>query len=98
MNKHLVEATNSHGMVVRSIEPRPANGFGAADIVTIEGSQYRIDFTTNVLHGTNYFQIIRVHDLYKDRRYTAHRYFTKFIKLIAEINGETHIKLQEENK
>lgn len=96
INKELIEVVNSKGMVVRHQGDWNDNKFGKSNIITIEGSQFRITFVTNVLHGINYFNIIQVTDLYINRTYKASRFFTKFISLISEINGQTFIKLCKE--
>lgn len=98
MNKHLVESANSRGYVVKSAGKWHDNQFGKSDIITIEGSTHRITFTSNVLHGVNYFYIYQVHDLAKDRVYKAHRYFHKFISLVSQINGDTFININNEKE
>lgn len=96
MNQSLIEVVNSKGMVVREQKSNGLNDYGCTHLVTIEGSQYRISFITNVLHGVNYFKIVEVTDLYKDRTYKATRYFMKFIPLVCDINGKTHIALNRD--
>lgn len=98
MNKHLIESANKKGYVVKSVEDWGQNQFGKQHIITIEGGQYCITFNTNVLHGVNYFLIHSVTDYLNNRTYKASRYHHKFISLVSEIMGETHISLQEEPK
>ena len=94
MNKHLIESANEKGYVVRDVAHSVSNDFGFTNLVVIQGGQYTISFITNVLHGVNYFNIIAVKDYLNNRMYFSNRYHIKFISLISEINGNTHIKLK----
>lgn len=91
----LIEVANSKGYVVRKVQPCEKTKFGQADMVTIEGGQYKIIFITNVLHGVNYSKIIHVEDYLAGRNYRAQRYHLKFIPLVGAINGETFIELNK---
>jgi len=93
-NYELVYACNSKGYIVKLFGEGLPNKFGQTHNVLIEGGQYRITFVTNALHGRNYFKIVNVQDYLKGRNYKSERYFTKFIPLISEINGETFLALK----
>lgn len=92
----LVEVFNSKGYVIKSIEAGKENQFGKTDIFTIEGGQYRITYESNVLHGVNYFKILKVTDYLAGRNYMAWRYFFKFISFIQSINSEIYLELKKE--
>lgn len=89
----LIDVVNGKGYVVRQIHEWIPTSFGKSNIITIENSTHRITFVTNVLNGVNYFTIFQVFDVYKNVTYKASKYFTKFISLINNINGETFIKI-----
>lgn len=95
MTNQLIESANKQGYVVKSIEDWGQNQFGKQHIIVIEGGQFRIKFNTNVLHGVNYFFIHEVTDYLQGRTYKASRFHHKFISLITQITGDTHIQLKD---
>lgn len=98
INAALVEAANKKGFVVRDVKSGNENKFGKADVITIQNGQYTIIYSSNVLHGVNYFQILSVTDYLKNRHYQAWRFFFKFIPTVNEINGETYLALKDAEK
>lgn len=91
--KALIEECNKCGYVVRDVQDYKSNKFGDNNIVVIEGGQYRITYTTNVLHGRNYYKVISIYDYLNERNYVSERYHHKFIPLLSWINGNTYISL-----
>lgn len=92
----LINVVNAKGYVVRQLDNWKENKFGKTDIVTIENGEHRITFITNVFYGINYFKIFQLDRYLQGKVYKSSRYFLKHIPLINTINGEVHIRINND--